>query len=115
MKPTQNTTANLAQRTYLGIPIWVFPVFALFAVGTVWLRLAIVRTTYTINQADRTTRNVHQELEQVHLKVTALRSPRRLENIAKTKFGLSQPSSDQVIYMKETDEVRTHQAAPQKP
>ncbi|MGK5089044.1 cell division protein FtsL [Bdellovibrionota bacterium FG-2] len=105
---------NLTRRTFLGIPIWVFPVFALFAVGTVWLRLAIVRTTYAINQADRTERNLQQEREQIHLKVTALRSPRRLENIAKTKFGLSQPSSDQVIYMKETDEVHTQQASPKK-
>jgi hypothetical protein len=33
------------------IPLWVIPVVLVMAIGTVWLRLAIIRTTYAINQA----------------------------------------------------------------
>jgi cell division protein FtsL len=81
------------------MPIWVVPILIVFAIGTVWLRLSIVRTTYAINQAERDERSLRQEREDMELKVTALRSPRRLEGIAKTKFGLGTPRSDQVIHL----------------
>jgi cell division protein FtsL len=90
-------------------PLWVYPTLIVMAIGTVWLRLSIVRTTYEINQADRIYRNLQQEREQEQLKVTALRSPRRLETIAKTKFGLSQPRADQVIHLRQ---VAGHVASP---
>lgn len=81
-------------------PLWVFPVLLVMAISTVWLRLYIVRTTYEIDQTEGMIRNLSQEREQAELKVTALRSPRRLEEIAKTKYGLSQPKADQVVHLK---------------
>ena len=81
------------------VPFWVIPVLILMAIGTVWLRLAIVGTTYEINQTEGQIHNLQQEREQAELKVTALRSPRRLEILAKTRFGLSQPKADQVIHL----------------
>ncbi len=62
-----------------------------------WLRLSIVRTSYEITQNDRMIRDLKQVREQSELKVTGLRSPRRLEVLAKSRFGLTQPRSDQVI------------------
>ena len=82
-----------------GVPLWVLPVVIVMAIGTVWLRLAIIRTTYEISQTDAMFRNLQQEREQQELRVTALRSPRRLESIAKVKYGLTQPRADQVIQM----------------
>ena len=82
------------------IPVWIFPIIATLAIGTTWLRLGIVRTTYEINQAEKEIRNLVIEREQMELKVTALRSPRRLEAIARSRFGLSQPKSDRIVQMK---------------
>lgn len=82
------------------IPLWVIPLIILFAIGTVWLRLSIVGTTYSIDQAEKTMRNLQQEREQLKLVVTGLRSPRRLEAIAKAKFGLTQPKAEQVVHLK---------------
>ncbi len=82
------------------LPIWAIPVLLLFSVGTVWLRLSIVRTTYSIDQISKLIRNLQQEKEQKSLAVTALRSPRRLEVLARLKFGLSQPKRQQVVYLK---------------
>jgi cell division protein FtsL len=76
------------------------------AVGTVWLRLTIVRTTYEISQNDRMIRNLQQEREQQELRVTALRSPRRLESLAKVKYGLSQPKAEQVVHMRSSPDAR---------
>jgi cell division protein FtsL len=81
------------------IPLWVFPIVLGLAIGTTWLRLGIVRTTYAINQAEREIRNLVIEREQMELKVTALRSPRRLEAIARSRFGLTQPKSDRIVQM----------------
>jgi cell division protein FtsL len=79
------------------MPFWTIPVLILMATGTVWLRLWIVRATYGISQSEKTIHHLQQEVQQMELKVTALRSPRRLELLAKTKFNLSQPHSDQVV------------------
>ena len=82
------------------IPLWVIPMLVAMAIGTVWLRLYIVRTTYTISQTDKMIRNLQQNREQAELKLASQRSPRKLEAIARTKFGLSQPRADQVVYLR---------------
>jgi cell division protein FtsL len=81
------------------IPLWAIPGVIVLAIGTVWLRLHIVRTTYAIDVAERELRSLQQQREQMELKVTALRSPRKLESIARGRFGLSHPHADQVIHM----------------
>ncbi len=81
------------------VPLWVVPTLMIMAIGTVWLRLTIVKTTYAINESDKMIRELQQTLEQTRLKVTALRSPRRLEGIARTQFGWTPPHSEQVIYL----------------
>jgi cell division protein FtsL len=85
------------------MPLWTVPVLMIFSIGTVWLRLMIIRTTYSINQTDRAISKVRQEKEQLQLKVAALRSPRRLEALARTKFGLSQPRMEQVVHFKKAE------------
>ncbi|MCM2277642.1 MAG: septum formation initiator family protein [Oligoflexia bacterium] len=92
------------------LPIWTIPVLIVMAIGTVWLRLSIVGTTYSIAQADRKIRELQQEREQLELKVTGLRSPRRLELLAKTRFGLSQPRSEQLIHMPQDAATRAEPA-----
>ena len=78
-------------------PLWVVPLLLVLAVVSVWLRLSIVRTTYEIDQVSKMIRNTQQDLEHIELKVAKLRSPRHLEALARTKFGLTPPLSDQVI------------------
>ena len=81
------------------VPLWVVPVLIGFSVLTVWLRLSVVRTTYQISQTEKKVREMKQAKEQMELKVTALRSPKRLEILAKSRFGLNPPRADQVVYM----------------
>jgi cell division protein FtsL len=86
------------------MPLWVFPVLVVMAIGTVWLRLSIVRTSYSIDQMDRQLRALHQARQEMELKVTGLRSPRRLELLAKTRLNMAAPTPAQVIRMR-TDDV----------
>lgn len=78
---------------------WVIPTLAIFAIGTVWLRLAMIRTTYAIHETEAVLNHLKQEHDEMELKVTALRSPRRLEILAKTRFGLAQPKAEQMIHL----------------
>ncbi len=82
------------------VPLWVVPVLVILSVGTVWLRLLIVRTTYSISETDRQVKSLRHEREQMEWKVASLKSPKRLENLAKTHYGLGQPKSNQVVYIK---------------
>jgi cell division protein FtsL len=82
------------------LPLWVVPVLVIMAIGTVWLRLSIIRMTYSVSQTDRMIRNLQHERDQADLKLSSMRSPRRLEALARGKFGLSQPRADQVVYIK---------------
>lgn len=85
------------------VPLWTIPVLILFAIGTVWLRLSIVRTAYTINQTNKMIEQARQDRDVFQLKVAALRSPRRLELLARTRFGLSQPTVNQVVRFKKAE------------
>jgi cell division protein FtsL len=80
-------------------PLWLIPVLLLMAVGTVWLRLYIVRTTYSIHESDKMIHELQQAREQMQLRVTALRSPRKLEILARTRFGLTQPRTEQIVHL----------------
>ena len=81
------------------IPFWALCVLIPLAIGTVALRLAVVRLSYAIDQTERGIREAQQARDQAELKVAALRSPRRLELLARTRFGLSQPYSTQIVHM----------------
>ena len=83
------------------IPIWVLPLLVVFAIGSVWLRLSIVRTTYEIDEVGKMIRNTQLDREKLELKVAKLRSPRHLEALARKKFGLVPPNSEQVIRLRD--------------
>ncbi len=85
------------------VPFWVVPLLVVFATGTVWVRLALIRMTYKIGQINREMDHIRQNREIFQLKLAALRSPRRLEVLARTKFGFSKPRTDQVVHMKNAE------------
>ncbi len=69
------------------------------AIGTVWLRLTIVRMTYSVAQTEKMIRNLQHSRETAEVKLASMKSPRRLEALARSRFGLSQPHSDQVVHV----------------
>jgi hypothetical protein len=81
------------------IPLWAVPVLVFMAIGTVWLRLTIVRMTYSVAQTEKMIRNLQHSRETAEVKLASMKSPRRLEALARSRFGLSQPHSDQVVHV----------------
>ena len=82
------------------IPLWAVPVLVFMAIGTVWLRLTIVRMTYSVAQTEKMIRNLQHSRETAEVKLASMKSPRRLEARARSRFGLSQPHSDQVVHVR---------------
>lgn len=82
------------------MPVWAIPTLIAMAIGTVSVRLWIVRTTYSIDETDRMYRGLQHERERAELRLASLRSPRRLELLARTRFSLAPPRPEQVIHLK---------------
>lgn len=78
---------------------WVLAFLGL-AVGTVWLRLYIVRTSYEIDEVDREFRARTVEIERLRAELTRLKSPTQLRAAA-TKMGLNRPTAEQIIRVPE--------------
>ena len=79
------------------IPWVVVPILIVFAVGTVWLRLYVVRTSYAISQAEQMLKNLQNEKEKESVRLATLLSPNHLEELAKTRFQLAPPKAKQIV------------------
>lgn len=85
------------------IPFWVIPFVIFFSLGTVWLRLGVVRMSYNISQLEKRIQKKQQEKELLQLRWAELRSPKKLETLARKNFQLGPPQLHQVIYLKEEE------------
>jgi cell division protein FtsL len=83
------------------IPGWAIPLLIVFAFATVWLRLNVFQSTIELNQMNKTLNNVKLDHERLELRVAQLRSPRKLESLARNKFNLQPPTADRMIQLKE--------------
>jgi hypothetical protein len=83
------------------VPGWAIPLLIVFAFATVWLRLGVFQSTLELNQKNKILNNVKLDQEKIELRVAQLRSPRRLESLARQKFKLTPPTADRIIQLKE--------------
>ena len=83
------------------IPLIFISVVFVLAVTTVWIRLQLVQVTYRINKVTLMTKKEQETLDSLRLKVAKLRSPKRLERIAKKNFHLTSPHVGQTIYIRD--------------
>lgn len=81
-------------------PIWVWPLLLIFSIATVWVRLSVVQLTYDSSETQRQIQAARQAIDQTQLLVAKQFSPRRLEDLAKTRFQLRAPQSQNVQWVK---------------
>jgi len=81
---------------------WIFiSVVFVLSVATVWIRLQMIQVTYRINKVTQMTKKEQERLDLLRLKVAKLRSPKRLERLAKKSFHLTPPQVGQTIYVRD--------------
>jgi len=63
----------------------------------VWSRIEVVKLGYEISYANKVYQNFNKENQRLKVEVASLKSPSRIEEIAKNKLGLIHPTNEQII------------------
>ena len=63
----------------------------------VWSRVQVTSLEYDMSQLQSTLRDLRQETSNLRLEAASLRSPERIERVARQELRLRLPSADQVI------------------
>lgn len=79
--------------------IWILSLFVCgvgAALAHVSLRLGVIRTGYAIAEATRERQLLEEENRKLRLERSLLRSPERIERIAREKLGMTRPDPTQL-------------------
>ena len=64
-----------------------------------WVRTRVTEQGYTLSRLSAEYRDLTREHEALQLKAAELRSPQRIEELARTKLGMSAPALDRVVVL----------------
>jgi cell division protein FtsL len=94
---TQLATNRLDVFRFLMICMVLLTVVSVFHV---WSRFKLVDLNLQISETSRLLKEAEQEQKRLNLEVASLRTPSRIETIAKNELGMALPSEQQVILVK---------------
>ncbi|MBN2538818.1 MAG: cell division protein FtsL [Deltaproteobacteria bacterium] len=80
--------------------IFVALVFMAITLVYVWFRISITNIDYRIAEEMHHRDSLLEENGRLKVEIATLKSPRRIETIARTKLGMIYPERDQVIFLK---------------
>lgn len=66
----------------------------------VWSRFKLVDLNLQISEASRTLKETEQDQKRLKLEAASLRTPARIEAIAKNELGMALPTGQQVVQVK---------------
>lgn len=69
---------------------------AALAIFFIWTRVETIKYSYEITRAERTYRELQCENEKLRVELATLRSPARIEHIARSILGLRPPAKGQI-------------------
>lgn len=81
---------------FLGI---LFTLTAL-AIFHVWSRCHVIDLNLKISGLSRQVKELRQEQTRLKIEVASLKTPARIEHLARTEFGMSLPTEQQVVMVK---------------
>ena len=97
LRPIPKINGFTLQRPKL-LPVLIFMALLLaVSLFYVWSRLQVLNLEYSISSLESRVRHLQQESKGLQVEVASLRSPQRLEQVARQKLGLHLPTPDQVI------------------
>lgn len=104
MKRKPRTHKAQSKRSGVGKAL-LFPLvaIALLLVSSlfhVWSQLQVLKLGYQISQASAIHKGLSQENAQARLEVATLKSPERIEKVARGTLGLNLPQPEQIIVIK---------------
>lgn len=66
----------------------------------VWVRLRIVSIGYEIHELENHERSAVNACNQLRVKINEAKSPKKLEQLARTKFDMQPPAPNQTIVLR---------------
>jgi cell division protein FtsL len=84
----------------------LFPIFLFLAlvfiisIFYVWSRTELVRLEYEISRMERKLRDLKQDERCMQLEIASLRSPQRIEEVARNDLGMVRSKPEQLIIIK---------------
>ena len=87
---------QLKDRSFFRSASVYLAVFFLFALGYVWSRVQVTETGYHLRLLEKERERLRGENRALMVEAATLRSPQRLEKIAR-ELGLQQPTEKQVV------------------
>ena len=82
-------------------PIFLFLVLVfIISIFFVWSRTELVRLEYEISRMEKKLRELKQDERCMLLEVASLRSPQRIEEVARNDLGLVRSRTEQIIIVK---------------
>lgn len=74
--------------------------FTVVSVFHVWSRFKLIDLNLQISESSRQLKEAEQEQKRLKLEIASLRTPARIEAIAKGELGMALPNEQQVIVVK---------------
>jgi cell division protein FtsL len=94
---TQLVTNRLDVFRFLMICMVLLTVVSVFHV---WSRFKLVDLNLQISETSRLLKEAEQEQKRLNLEMASLRTPARIETIARNELGMALPSEQQVVLVK---------------
>ncbi len=82
-----------------------FAILVCGAVAHVSLRYRVIRTGYLIGEKMQETRELEEEGRKLRLELSLLRSPERVEKLAREKLGMVRPSPEKIRVVRTATQV----------
>jgi len=79
---------------------FIILIMALFSIIYIWLGFKYTQMGYEVSRLKKKEIALKELNRKLRLEISVLRSPQRLEKIAKEKFGLKHPDTNQIIILK---------------
>ena len=91
-----------APRIKYSVCLFVAFVLMMVAITYVWSHVQMTKLEYRVAEEMARREQLLEEQRKLKLEFATLKSPRRIETIAKSSLNLSYPERDQVIVLKDT-------------
>jgi|GEM_PF-2567860 len=87
------------------LALWV-ALITCVALFYVWIRVQVLHEGYSIEQLRREVAELSKTAAAIGADIAKLKSPERLEDIAKNKLKMSAPTAEQIVLVKPAEEIK---------
>lgn len=79
--------------------VWLI-LITILALFYVWSRVQVVQLGYELTAMKHDAQELSKQVSNLEMEIAQLKSPKRLEEMAKQKLGMTPPSGEQVVLIK---------------